>query len=100
MPKMPKPNKTTNDMEITTIGVKYSRKINLGDYESAEAEIYLGANIDPDERVSDCISALMAQAKASVKESLTDVVKASEYQQKKIEATRRYMGRLIEQHQE
>lgn len=82
-------------MDITTIAVKYSRKINLGDYESAEAEAFYSAKIDEDESVFECTEVLRELAKKAVKDSLIDVIKSSEHQLQKAQVTRRMMGKVI-----
>lgn len=83
-------------MEITTIGIKYSRKINLGDYESAEAEAFYSAKIEEDESVTECAQVLRELAKQTVKDTLIDVIKSSEHQMQKAQVTRRMMGKVIE----
>ena len=83
-------------MEITNISIKYSRKINLGDYESAEAEAFFYAKIDEDESVTKCTEVLRELAKQSVKDTLIDVIKSNEHQMQKAQVTRRMMGKVIE----
>lgn len=83
-------------MDITTIAVEYSRKINLGDYESAEAKAFFSARIDQDESVIECTEVLRELAKKAVKDSLIDVIKSNEHQMQKAQVTRRMMGKIIE----
>jgi HD superfamily phosphohydrolase YqeK len=83
-------------MDITTISIKYSRKINLGDYESAEAEAFYSAKVDDDESVVKCTAVLRDLAKQAVKDTLMDVVKSNEHQLQKAQVTRQLMGKPLE----
>ncbi len=67
-------------MQITTVGVEYRRKFNIGNYESLELGINLYAKVDPDEEAEAVAELLWQQAKASVKEQAAPVLKAINYQ--------------------
>ena len=72
-------------MEIKTISVTYSRKFNLGDYESLELSCSLWGQIDPaEEDAEGATQFLFQQAKASIKEAAMPVIKASSYQMNKV----------------
>jgi hypothetical protein len=76
--------KQTQIMEIKTISVTYSRKFNLGDYESLELSCSLWGQIDPaEEDAEGATQFLFQQAKASVKEAALPVLQASNYQTNK-----------------
>lgn len=67
-------------MQITTVGVEYWRKFNLGNYESLELSVNLYSKLDPDEDAEGVAQLLWQQAKASVKEQALPVLKAVNYQ--------------------
>jgi hypothetical protein len=70
-------------MRITTVSITYSRKINLGDYESAELGCSLWAQVDDDEEAEAVTQFLYLQAKTSVKEAAMPLIQASSYQMQK-----------------
>ncbi|QLE45202.1 hypothetical protein FD723_33305 (plasmid) [Nostoc sp. C052] len=71
-------------MEIKTIAVTYTRKFNLGDYESLELTCSLWGQIDPkEEDAQGTTQFLFQQAKDSVKEAAIPVIKASNHQMNK-----------------
>ncbi len=67
-------------MHITTVGVEYRRKFNLGNYESLELGINLYAKVDADEEAEAVAELLWQQAKATVKAQAAPVLKAINYQ--------------------
>lgn len=67
-------------MQITTVGVEYRRKFNLGNFESLDLGISLYAKVDPDEDPDAVAEFLWLQAKASVKAQATPVLKKINYQ--------------------
>jgi hypothetical protein len=72
-------------MEIKTISVTYTRKFNLGDYESLELSCSLWGQIDPaEEDAQGATQFLFQQAKASVKEAALPVIQASIHQMNKV----------------
>jgi hypothetical protein len=74
-------------MEIKTIAVTYTRKFNLGDYESLELSCSLWGQIDPaEEDAQGTTQFLFQQAKDSVKEAAIPVIKASNHQMNKAKA--------------
>lgn len=66
-------------MQITTVGIEYRRKFNLGNYESLELGINLYAKVDPDEEAEAVAECLYQQAKATVKAQAAPVLKAVNY---------------------
>lgn len=67
-------------MQVTTVGIEYKRKFNLGNYESLELGITLYSKVDPDEDSEAVAQLLWEQAKASVKEQAAPVLKSVNYQ--------------------
>ncbi len=67
-------------MQITTVGIEYRRKFNLGDYENLELGINLYAKVDVDEEAEAVAECLFQQAKAIVKAQAAPVLKAVNYQ--------------------
>ena len=67
-------------MQPTTVGVMYTRKFNLGNFESLELSINLYAKVDPDEDSEAVAELLWQQAKASVKAQANPVLKGVNYQ--------------------
>ncbi len=67
-------------MQPTSVGVTYTRKFNLGRYESLELGINLYAKVDPDEDLEAVAELLWQQAKASVKAQADPVLKGVNYQ--------------------
>ena len=67
-------------MQPTSVGVTYTRKFNLGNFESLELGINLYANVDPDEDSEAVAELLWQQAKASVKAQANPVLKGVNYQ--------------------
>ena len=67
-------------MQPTSVGVTYTRKFNLGNFESLELGINLYAKVDPDEDVETVAELLWQQAKASVKAQANPVLKGVNYQ--------------------
>lgn len=57
-------------MQYQTIAITYTRKINLGNYESVEASAYLSSKIDENDPVKDVIDSLVYTAKNSVYKAL------------------------------
>ena len=67
-------------MQPTSVGVTYTRKFNLGNFESLELGINLYAKVDPDEDSESVAELLWQQAKASVKAQANPVLKGVNYQ--------------------
>ncbi|WP_026735970.1 hypothetical protein [Fischerella sp. PCC 9605] len=84
-------------MKTTTVSISYSRKFNLGDYESIELGCSLWAQVDEDEDSERVTEFLYLQAKQAVKEAAMPVIKASEYQQIKVKQQKRFMNEPIEE---
>ncbi|ODH02953.1 hypothetical protein A4S05_21695 [Nostoc sp. KVJ20] len=67
-------------MKIGTVSINYSRKFNLGNYESIELGCSLWAQVEDEEDASGVVQFLYHQAKAAVKEAAMPVIKANEFQ--------------------
>ena len=67
-------------MQPTSVGITYTRKFNLGRYESLELGINLYAKVDPDEDLEAVAELLWQQAKASVKAQAVPVLNGVNYQ--------------------
>lgn len=67
-------------MQHTTVGITYTQKFNLGNYESLELGINLYAKVDPDEDLEAVAELLWQQAKASVKAQAVPVLNGVNYQ--------------------
>ncbi|ACC85136.1 hypothetical protein [Nostoc punctiforme] len=67
-------------MKIGTVSVSYSRKFNLGNYESIELGCSLWAQVEDEEDASGVVQFLYHQAKSAVKEAAMPVIKANEFQ--------------------
>ncbi|MEA5624775.1 hypothetical protein [Nostoc sp. UHCC 0251] len=67
-------------MKIGTVSVIYSRKFNLGNYESIELGCSLWAQVEDEEDADGVVKFLYHQAKAAVKEAAMPVIKANEFQ--------------------
>jgi hypothetical protein len=67
-------------MKIGTVSISYSRKFNLGNYESLEVGCSLWAQVEDEEDASGVVQFLYHQAKAAVKEAAMPVIKANEFQ--------------------
>lgn len=70
-------------MKITTVSVTYSRKFNLGNYESLELGCSLWAQVEDGEDADGVTEFLYHQAKESVKIAAMPVLKTSEFQMSK-----------------
>jgi hypothetical protein len=68
-PRQPNPH-------VKTVSVQYGRKLNLGDYNSAEVSITLWADLDEDEDVQGAVDVLYQQAKDNVKKQAMPLLKA------------------------
>lgn len=70
-------------MKITTITVTYGRKINLGNYNNANLEVTLGAELDEDETdEAGAMAVLWEMAKAEVKAQVAHLIEASKPKEK------------------
>ncbi|WP_392476744.1 hypothetical protein [Nostoc sp. C110] len=67
-------------MKIGTVSISYSRKFNLGSYESLEVGCSFWAQVEDEEDASGVVQFLYHQAKAAVKVAAMPVIKASEFQ--------------------
>ncbi|OYE00690.1 hypothetical protein [Nostoc sp. 'Peltigera membranacea cyanobiont' 232] len=76
-------------MKIGTVSVSYSRKFNLGNYESIELGCSLWAQVEDEEDADGVVQFLYHQAKASVKEAAMPVIKANEFQITKAKSQRK-----------
>jgi len=65
-------------MNIKTIAVTYSRKFNLGNYNSAELSVSLWSQIDPEEDEECCILILQDKAREAVRSEYNKVKNNSE----------------------
>jgi hypothetical protein len=68
-PRVPAPR-------IKTVAVQYGRKLNLGDFNSAEISLTLWADLDEDEDAQAALDLLYAQAKDNVKKQALPLLKA------------------------
>ncbi|MHC0068470.1 hypothetical protein ACWATR_37335 [Nostoc sp. UIC 10890] len=67
-------------MKIGTVSISYSRKFNLGNYESIELGCSLWAQVEEEEDAPGVVQFLYYQAKAAVKSAAIPVIKANEFQ--------------------
>ena len=67
-------------MQTTSVGITYTQKFNLGNYESLELGINLYAKVDPDEEAEAVTELLLKQAEAIVKAQAAPVLKGVNYQ--------------------
>lgn len=67
-------------MQVTTVGIEYKRKFNLGKWESLKLSITLYSKVDPDEDAEGVAQLLWEQGKASVKAQAAPVLKSVNYQ--------------------
>jgi hypothetical protein len=67
-------------MKIGTVSISYSRKFNLGNYESIELGCSLWAQVEDEEDADGVVQFLYHQAKAAVKSAAMPVIKANEFQ--------------------
>ena len=65
-------------MNVTTISVTYSRKFNLGDYNSAQIEYTCWAQLEPGDFLSECNSELWEMAKANVRAQALPLLKTEQ----------------------
>ena len=67
-------------MQHTSVGITYTQKFNLGNYESLELGISLYAKVDADEEAESVTELLLKQAEAIVKAQAAPVLKGVNYQ--------------------
>ena len=67
-------------MQHTSVGITYTQKFNLGNYESLELGISLYAKVDTDEDAEAVTELLLKQAEAIVKTQAAPVLKAVNHQ--------------------
>jgi hypothetical protein len=79
-------------MKITTVSISYSRKFNLGSYESLDLGCSLWAQLEEEEEADGVVQYLYLQAKASVKNAAMPVLKASGYQTNKVNSQKQSVG--------
>ncbi len=84
-------------MKTTTVSISYSRKFNLGNYESIELGCSLWAQVDEDEDPEAVTQFLYLQAKQAVKQAAMPVIKSSQYQQTIVKQQKRFMNQPIEE---
>jgi hypothetical protein len=87
-------------MKITTVSISYSRKFNLGSYESLDLGCSLWAQLEEEEEADGVVQYLYLQAKASVKDAAMPVLKASGYQTNKVNPQKQSVGTSIEENEE
>ena len=61
-------------MKLKTASVTYGRKVNLGDFNSAHAELTLWADFEEDENEADAMTALWEMATNNVKAKLSPLM--------------------------
>jgi hypothetical protein len=83
-------------MKITTVSISYSRKFNLGSYESLDLGCSLWAQLEEEEDPDGVVQYLYHQAKASVKNAAIPVLKASGYQINKVNSQKQSVDTSIE----
>lgn len=69
-------NTRTPTPHIKTVSVQYGRKLNLGDFNSAEISVTIWADLDEDEDAQAALDVLYAQAKDNVKKQAMPLLKA------------------------
>ncbi len=69
-------------MKITTITVTYGRKINLGNYNNANLEVTLGADLEENDDLRLQMEILWETAKESVKAQVAHLIEASKPKEK------------------
>lgn len=62
-------------MQVKTVSVTYGRKLNLGDYNSADISITIWADVKEDEDPQAALDGLFTQAKSTVKEQAMPLIK-------------------------
>ena len=87
-------------MKITTVSISYSRKFNLGSYESLNLGCSLWAQLEEEEEADGVVQYLYHQVKASVKNAAMPVLKASGYQTNKVNSQKQSVGTSIEDDEE
>ncbi len=87
-------------MKITTVSISYSRKFNLGSYESLDLGCSVWAQLEEEEEADGVVQYLYLQAKASVKNAAMPVLKASGYQTNKVNSQKQSVGTSIEDNEE
>ncbi len=73
-------NQSTKNMQHTSVGITYTQKFNLGNYESLELGINLYAKVDADEEAESVTEFLLKQAEYIVKAQAAPVLKGVNYQ--------------------
>ena len=63
-------------MKLKTVSVTYGRKINLGNYNNANLEMSVGAELEDGDVQSEVTDYIWELAKASVKAQLTHLINA------------------------
>jgi hypothetical protein len=81
-------------MKIGTVSISYSRKFNLGNYESLELGCSLWAQVEEEEDAEGVVQFLYHQAKASVKSAAIPVIKANEFQMNKAKSQQKIVTDL------
>ncbi|MFW9262003.1 hypothetical protein [Nostoc sp. CALU 546] len=76
-------------MKIGTVSVSYSRKFNLGNYESIELGCSLWAQVEDEEDADGVVQFLYHQAKVAVKEAVMPVIKVNEFQISKVKSQKK-----------
>jgi predicted naringenin-chalcone synthase len=79
-------------MKIGTVSISYSRKFNLGNYESIELGCSLWAQVEDEEDAEGVVQFLYHQAKAAVKSAAMPVIKANEFQINKARSQHKVMA--------
>jgi len=82
-------------VNIKTVSVTYSRKFNLGDYNSAEIGVSLWADLEDYASERDALADLFERAKSAVREQAVPIVKRD--QNIAAEVTRKFGGQFIKE---
>jgi hypothetical protein len=64
-------------MNIKTVSVHYGRKVNLGDFNSANIECTIWADVEPTDDLHASMTAMWAMAKENVKAQIVPLKKAN-----------------------
>ncbi|WP_193201056.1 hypothetical protein [Nostoc sp. MG11] len=67
-------------MKISTVSISYSRKFNLGQFESIDIGCSVWAQVEDEEDADGVVQFLYHQAKTAVKSAAMPVIKANEFQ--------------------
>jgi len=80
-------------MQLKSISTRFSRKFNLGDFESTEGEVFVSAYLDEGDDVDEVSEVLFNQAKQAVYKGVQEELENSE--QQKAQVTRKFAGKKV-----